>query len=102
MQKSRRVVWPEQVERMIGGGEPDTESDEGRDLEDRLANLRARVEEALRALPVHFRSTTNIEGIQATDLFALNTLLATTIETGVVETLNMTRGGWDPLGLRAA
>lgn len=47
----------------------------------RLAGLRERVEAALYSLPVHFRSRTNIEGVQATDLFALNTLLATTIET---------------------
>ena len=63
-----------------------------------MAKLCERVEEALRALPAHFRSTTNIEGIQATDLFALNRLLATTIETRVVETLNITRGVWDPDG----
>jgi len=69
------------------------------DLEaDRLRRLCSGVEEALRSLPVHFRSTTNIEGIQATDLFALNTLLATTIETRVVETLNRTRSVWDPAG----
>lgn len=65
---------------------------------DRLRDLCSGVEEALRSLPVHFRSTTNIEGIQATDLFALNTLLATTIETRVVETLNRTRSVWDPAG----
>lgn len=47
---------------------------------------------------MHFRSTTNIEGVQATDLFALNTLLATTIEMRVVETLNGTREVWDPDG----
>ena len=65
---------------------------------ERLGRLCSGVEEALRSLPVHFRSTTNIEGIQATDLFALNTLLATTIETRVVETLNRTRSVWDPAG----
>ena len=83
---------------MTGSSQPDTASGQGRDPEDRLAELRARVEDALRTLPVHFRSTTNIEGIQATDLFALNTLLATTIETRVVETLNITRDVWDPVG----
>lgn len=64
----------------------------------RLARLRERVEEALYALPGHFRSATNIEGIQATDLFALNTMLAATIEARVVETLNWMRQVWDPDG----
>ena len=73
-------------------GEYQAESD------DRLDDLRTRVEDALRALPVHFRSATSIEGIQATDLFALNTVLAATIETRVVKTLNMIRGVWDPHG----
>ena len=66
--------------------------------EARLARLSKRVVEALGALPVHFRSLTTLEGIQATDLFALNTLLATTIETRVVETLNTIRSVWDPQG----
>lgn len=64
----------------------------------RLAGLRERVEAALHSLPAHFRSTTNIEGVQATDLFALNTLLAATIEMRVVEALNAAREVWDPDG----
>jgi len=45
-----------------------------------------RVKEALMALPGYFNSTTNIEGIDASDLFALNTMLGTTIEVQVVNT----------------
>ena len=82
---------------MTVSGEPRIEAKVDSEA-DRLAALCSRVEEALRSLPVHFRSTTNIEGIQATDLFALNTLLATTIETRVVEALNRTRSVWDPAG----
>ena len=50
----------------------------------------------MRSLPSYFRSATNIEGIQATDLFSLNTLLGTTLEVQVVETLNAMRDVWDP------
>ena len=56
----------------------------------------ARVREALLALPGYFDSQTNIEGVAATDLFALNTVLGATIEVQVVETLNRMRDVWDP------
>ncbi|MDE0120112.1 MAG: hypothetical protein OXS33_00065 [bacterium] len=55
-----------------------------------------RVREALLALPGYFNSTTNIEGIDVSDLFALNTMLGTTIEVQVVRTLNRIRDVWDP------
>ncbi|MCZ7532672.1 MAG: hypothetical protein M5U23_04585 [Acidimicrobiia bacterium] len=58
--------------------------------------LRSRVAEALQALPGYFRSATNIEGILATDLFSLNTVLGATIEVQVVATLNEMRDVWDP------
>ncbi len=58
--------------------------------------LMDRVKEALMALPGYFNSTTNIEGIDASDLFALNTMLGTTIEVQVVNTLNRIRDVWDP------
>ena len=48
------------------------------------------------ALPGYFSSSTNIEGIDASDLFALNTMLGTTIEVQVVNTLNRIRDVWDP------
>ncbi len=57
-----------------------------------------RVHRALLALPGHFSSRTSIEGLAATDLFALNTVLAMAIEIQVVETLNRMRSIWDPNG----
>jgi len=58
--------------------------------------LSSRITDAVRALPSYFHSATNIEGIQAKDLFSLNTLLGTTLEVQVVETLNRMREVWDP------
>lgn len=66
------------------------------DPEDARTLLMGRVREALMALPGYFNSTTNIEGIDAADLFALNTMLGTTIEVQVVNTLNRIRDVWDP------
>jgi len=53
------------------------------------------VKDALNALPIHFRSDTFIEGINATDIFTLNSALGATIENQVVETLNLMRSVWD-------
>ena len=55
-----------------------------------------RVKDALAALPIYFRSDTFIEGINATDIFTLNSALGATIENQVVETLNQIRSVWDP------
>jgi hypothetical protein len=55
-----------------------------------------KVKDALAALPIHFRSDTFIEGINATDIFTLNSALGATIENQVVETLNQIRSVWDP------
>ena len=52
--------------------------------------------DALRALPAHFHSDTFIEGVNATDVFTLNSALGATIENQVVETLNTIRSVWDP------
>lgn len=60
--------------------------------------LREGVLRALHAVPMHFVSTINIEGLSATDLFAMNTLLGGTIEEQTVATLNATRAIWDPDG----
>jgi hypothetical protein len=54
-----------------------------------------RVKDALNALPIHFRSDTFIEGINATDIFTLSSALGATIENQVVETLNQMRSVWD-------
>ena len=51
--------------------------------------------EALKALPAYFHSDTFIEGINATDIFTLNSALGATIENQVVETLNSIRNVWD-------
>lgn len=56
----------------------------------------SRVREAIKALPIHFRSDTFIEGINATDIFTLNSALGATIENQVVDTLNQIRNVWDP------
>ena len=61
-----------------------------------LDQLRGRVVEALSALPGYFTSKTTIEGLAATDLFSLNTVLGATIEVQVVQTLNRMRDAWDP------
>ena len=68
--------------------EPDPTSREGR--------LYANVRDALAALPFHFDSKTNIEGLDAGDLFSLNSVLGGTIEVQVVSTLNRIRSVWDP------
>lgn len=77
MEKVKRYSLPEDDERTV---------------------LRDGVLRALRAVPMHFVSTINIEGLSATDLFAMNTLLGGTIEEQTVATLNATRAIWDPNG----
>lgn len=47
-------------------------------------------------MPQYFRTSTHIEGISATDIFTLNTVLGATIENQVVATLNQMRAVWDP------
>jgi hypothetical protein len=53
------------------------------------------VYKALYALPGMFSSTLNIDGILATDLFALSSSLGATLEVQVVESLNRNRHLWD-------
>jgi hypothetical protein len=59
-------------------------------------DLYIRVKDTISALPTHFESEINIQGIQATDLFNLNAFLGAAIEEQVVETLNSMRSVWDP------
>ena len=54
------------------------------------------VRDALYAVPAHFSSRTVIEGIVATDVQTLNSVLGATIEEQVVATLNRMRPVWDP------
>jgi len=63
---------------------------------DGRSKLVANVREALRALPFHFASHTVISGLEALDLFSLNTVLGGTIEIQTVATLNRIRRVWDP------
>ncbi len=60
--------------------------------------LYQRVVTAIYALPNLFRSSLNITGIRATDLYTLNTALGAAIEQSVVDNLNALRGIWDPSG----
>ena len=60
--------------------------------------LYRRVIDAIYAIPAHFASRTVIEGIVATDLQTLNTVLGASIEEQVVATLNRMRPVWDPDG----
>ena len=66
--------------------------------DDERTLLREGVVRALRAVPMHFTSTINMEGLSAIDLFALNTLLGGAIEEQTVATINETRAIWDPEG----
>jgi hypothetical protein len=54
------------------------------------------VRNALKALPFHFLSRTAIEGLEAGDLFSLNSVLGGTIEIQTVGNLNRLRDVWDP------
>ncbi|KAA8826963.1 hypothetical protein [Bifidobacterium myosotis] len=67
-------------------------------VRDERTGLRNGVVQALRALPMHFTSPINIEGIEVNDLFSINTLLGGTIEAQTVMLLNSLRGIWDPEG----
>ena len=55
-----------------------------------------RVKDSLYTLPSYFDSDIFLEGIQAEDVFALNSVLAPAVEDTVVETLNSMRTVWDP------
>ena len=59
-------------------------------------DLYTHVKEAIRSLPLYFKTETVISGIMATDIFTLNATLGATIENQVVTTLNDMRPIWDP------
>lgn len=54
------------------------------------------VKEAILALPSHFEAETRIDGVLATDIQNLNSVLGAMIEDQVVESLNKLRNVWDP------
>jgi len=66
------------------------------DPADPHTRLQRHVRNALLTLPGEFEFANPISGINATDLFNLNTLLGAAIETEVVRTLNTLREIWDP------
>lgn len=66
------------------------------DPDDPRTKLRGNVIEAVRAIPFYFQSPITIEGLDAGDLFSLNTLLGGAIEVQTVDTLNRVRTVWDP------
>ena len=63
---------------------------------DSRSKLLDNVKDALRAIPAYFDSGTHIEGLEAGDLFNLNSVLGSSIEIQVVDTLNRIRKVWDP------
>ncbi|MCQ2428982.1 MAG: hypothetical protein MJ192_01495 [Clostridia bacterium] len=67
-------------------------------LDDERTVLREGVIRALRAVPLYFKSTINIEGVTITDLFSANSLLGGAIEEQTIITLNEVRSIWDPDG----
>lgn len=60
------------------------------------SDLWQRVKKALFAVPDHFTTPINIEGLSATDIFTLNAPLGATIEDSFVKTMNVLRPAWDP------
>ncbi len=66
------------------------------DPADRRSILQARLRTVLLNLPSFFRFGNHIAGVEATDLFALNSLLGASIEGQVVKALNQQRALWDP------
>ncbi len=63
---------------------------------DAKTHLVARLRTVLLGLPAFFAFDNNISGVNATDLFSLNTLLGASIEGQVVKALNGQRSQWDP------
>ena len=68
------------------------------DEKDKRTALRDALINALNALPHYFASPIHIEGLSATDLFSLNTLLGGAIEEQTVSALNAMRSTWDATG----
>ncbi|WP_375425535.1 hypothetical protein [uncultured Friedmanniella sp.] len=66
------------------------------DPDDPKTQLQLRLRTVLLGLPSFFEFNNHIAGVEATDLFALNTLLGASIEGQVVKALNQQRALWDP------
>jgi hypothetical protein len=66
------------------------------DPKDPRTVLQERLRTVLLGLPAIFEFNNNVAGVNATDLFSLNTLLGASIEGQVVKALNKQRPLWDP------
>ncbi|SKM29157.1 hypothetical protein [Mycobacteroides abscessus] len=66
--------------------------------DDPKTKLQRRLKTVLLGLPAYFEFNNTIAGVNATDLFNLNTLLGASIEGEVVNALNGQRRLWDPDG----
>jgi hypothetical protein len=67
------------------------------DPNDPRTKLQERLRTILLGLPAFFEFKNHISGVNATDLYSLNTLLGASIEGQVVKALNQQRALWDPL-----
>lgn len=75
---------------------PDEPTPPSLDPADPKTHLYTRLQTVLLGLPAHFEFNNHISGVNATDLFSLNTLLGASIEGQVVKALNQQRQLWDP------
>jgi hypothetical protein len=66
------------------------------DPADPLTQLQQRLRAVLLGLPAYFEFNNHISGVNATDLYSLNSLLGASIEGQVVKALNRQRALWDP------
>jgi hypothetical protein len=62
---------------------------------DQRTDLYNGLRDAIEAIPLYFKSPIIIEGLSATDLFSMNTLLGSAIEEQTVSILNSLRSVWD-------
>jgi hypothetical protein len=77
-------------------GAPPIPAEPGLDSADPKTVLVGRLRTVLLGLPALFKFDNTISGVNATDLFSLNTLLGASIEGQVVKALNAQRAQWDP------
>ena len=75
---------------------PEPPTDVVLDPDDPRTQLQSRLRTVLIGLPAHFEFNNHIAGVNATDLFSLNSLLGASIEAQVVKALNGLRHLWDP------
>jgi hypothetical protein len=80
----------------LAPGAPPPPADIALDPADRRTVLQTGLRAVLLNLPSYFRFDNHVAGVEATDLFALNTLLGASIEGQVVKALNQQRPLWDP------